>query len=245
MFEFAGLVLLGLITGLIVNYLADVLPIKRTLSRPVCLRCYEPYSWRDYITASKCKKCHSAFSPRWWVILILFTGIPLLFKLLPSDRFDIWVGLLILGYLGVIFIIDLEHRAVLLPTIYAGALLFLVIGIILHGVWRTLLGAAAGYLIMLALHYVGQLFSQWLARRRGQELDEPALGLGDVNFAGVMGLVLGWPGIIAGLVLAILLGGLFSAIYLLISLLTRRYHLFLAIPYAPFMVLAVIFLLFR
>ncbi len=93
--------------------------------------------------------------------------------------------------------------------------------------------------------FFGAFFGQWLAKKRGQELTEPALGFGDVNLAGIIGLGLGWPGVIAGLFLAILLGGVVSILYLAYTLLTRRYRPFLAIPYAPFLILALVFLLFR
>jgi leader peptidase (prepilin peptidase)/N-methyltransferase len=97
---------------------------------------------------------------------------------------------------------------------------------------------------MLLLYYFGDLFARWLARRRGQTLDEVALGFGDVNLSGVLGLMLGWPGIIVGLILAIFLGGIFSLLYLLGKIITRRYRTFMAIPYGPFLVASAILLLF-
>jgi leader peptidase (prepilin peptidase)/N-methyltransferase len=75
-------------------------------------------------------------------------------------------------------------------------------------------------------------------------LSEVALGFGDVNLAGVMGLLLGWPGIVLGLVLAIFLGGFVSLIYIVIMLITRRYKTFAAIPYGPFLVLGGVILIY-
>ncbi len=79
----------------------------------------------------------------------------------------------------------------------------------------------------------------------GRDLEEPedALGFGDVNLGGVIGLLLGWPGIIAGLVFAILLAGGFSLVYLLIKLLRREYRPSLAIPYGPFLAASAAWLL--
>jgi len=59
-----------------------------------------------------------------------------------------------------------------------------------------------------------------------------------------MGLLLGWPGIVLGLVLAILLGGAVSLIYIVGMLITRRYRTFAAIPYGPFLVLSGVILIF-
>ena len=84
-----------------------------------------------------------------------------------------------------------------------------------------------------------------MARMRGQSEVGVALGFGDVTLAGVLGLILGWPGIMAGLLLAILLGGLVSGIYLIVLVILKRYQLFSAIPYAPFLVLSTIILLYR
>ena len=80
---------------------------------------------------------------------------------------------------------------------------------------------------------------------RNKETDEEALGFGDVALSGVLGLFLGWPGIIAGLVLAILLGGAGSLIVLIYSLVRRRYHAFMVIPYGPFLIIAAVVLIFR
>ena len=108
----------------------------------------------------------------------------------------------------------------------------------------TLLGGAAGYGIMLGLYWFGDVFARWLARRRGEELTEVALGYGDVNLAGILGLLLGWPGIVGGLLLAIIIGGVVSMVYLLLMVILRRYHSFMAIPYGPFMVISAVLLLY-
>jgi prepilin signal peptidase PulO-like enzyme (type II secretory pathway) len=57
--------------------------------------------------------------------------------------------------------------------------------------------------------------------------------------------MMGWPGITAGLILAILLAGMASAVYLLIQIIAHRYKVFSSIPYAPFLVLGSAILLFR
>lgn len=238
-------VFFGLFAGMLVNYIADVLPLTRSLVRPVCVHCQKKLTWTHYLLDLKCEHCQQSYSIRRWVVLALFAALAFVLEIFPPERFNYWVGMGILVYLAVIFVIDLEYKAILLPTVWAGAALFMILGVILHGFLPTIFGGVIGFLLMFGLHYLGHHFSQWLAKRRDQELSEPALGFGDVNFAGVIGLVLGWPGIVAGLVLAIILGGLFSVIYIVFAMITRRYRLFLAIPYAPFMVLATVYLLFH
>jgi len=126
----------------------------------------------------------------------------------------------------------------------AGVVIGTIIGIILHGFQRTILGGIAGFVIMLSLYYLGK----WLIRLRMKAKNsysiEEALGFGDVNFSGVLGLLLGWPGIIAGLIITILAAGIVSFIYLCIMLSTKRYHTNLAIPYGPFLALSAVILLY-
>jgi leader peptidase (prepilin peptidase)/N-methyltransferase len=74
--------------------------------------------------------------------------------------------------------------------------------------------------------------------------DEVALGFGDVNFAGILGLLLGWPGISAGLLFTVLAGGLISLLIILGMLITKKYKAFTAIPYAPFLILSAFYLLY-
>lgn len=236
---------LGFIAGWAINYAADVLPITRRFSRPTCVQCSHPTAWQDYILFKSCPECGRRVLLRRFVVLFLCTLGTVYFWINPSTRLGFAAGWVTAAYFLLVFIIDVEYRLVLHPTSIAGAAVGLGVGTWLHGFWTTLLGGLAGFGIMLALYYLGELFARWMARRRGQELDEVALGFGDVNLSGILGLFLGWPGIIAGLVLAILLGGLFSILYLGYHLIKRSYQPFTAVPYAPFLILGAAYLLYR
>ncbi len=192
----------------------------------------------------RCSKCHKVRSIRTWAVLTFFLVAISYLWFRPSMHLGFLVGTVLLIFFGVVFVIDVEYRLVLHQVSIAGALLGLAIGIWLHGLWITIIGGAVGFGFMLALYYLGDVFSRWMARRRGQSIDEVALGFGDVNLAGIIGLLLGWPGIILGLVSAILLGGLVSLIYILFLLISRNYKPFAAIPYAPFLVFGASFFLY-
>ena len=75
-------------------------------------------------------------------------------------------------------------------------------------------------------------------------MDDVALGFGDVNLSGVLGLMLGWPLVFVGLVVAVLLGGFVSMIYIIIKLITRKYNAFMALPYGPFLVVGAVILIY-
>jgi leader peptidase (prepilin peptidase) / N-methyltransferase len=236
---------LGLLLGFIVNYFCDVLPVTRKIGKPVCVHCQESLSWKAYFFSTRCTECKEKYSIRRYVVLFIFPAIISWIWIFPPERFTIGMGIILLTYSAVIFVIDLENKAILLPTIWVGLGIFLILGIQLHGFTSTIIGGSVGFLIMLALHYSGHIYAQWLAKKRKEILDEPALGMGDVNLSGVIGLGLGWPGVMAGLFIAIMLGGIASLIYLVISKLSKSFKIFQAIPYAPFLVLSVLYLLFR
>lgn len=244
-FTLIGAILLGWILGQGINYLSDVLPATRRFSRPVCSRCGEARSWRGYLTWQGCENCGAARSWRSWAVQVVSVAVALWMWAAPSPRLGFWVSLGLFFYFGVVAVIDLEYRLILHPVSLVGMLVGGSIGIYLHGILPTLIGGAAGFGIMLALYYLGEVFAKWMAHRRGETVEEVALGFGDVNLSGVLGLLLGWPGIVAGLLVAILIGGAVSLLFILSLLFTRRYRPLMAIPYAPFLILGAIVLLFR
>jgi len=130
------------------------------------------------------------------------------------------------------------------PVSLAGAVVGLLIGMARNGWWETLLGGATGYALMWILYNLGELIMRGMAKMRGQTLDDVALGFGDVNLSGVLGLMLGWPLILPGLLLSILIGGVVSLIYLIVMVATKRYQLFMALPYGPFLIAGAFLLLF-
>jgi prepilin signal peptidase PulO-like enzyme (type II secretory pathway) len=240
-----SITLLGLITGLAINYLADVLPITRRFSQPACIDCQEPAAWQDYILFHRCRNCGKPAGLRKYFILIYCTAGTLILWLYPPAKIGFAVGWLLAAYLTLVAVIDLEHKLVLHPVSVAGAVICTGIGIWRHGILMTVLGGLAGFGFMLGLFYLGALFARWMAKAKGEETDEVALGFGDVILSGVLGLLLGWPGITGGLVLAILIGGLVSIGYLAVRMVTKSYQPFMAIPYAPFLVLGAAFLMFK
>ena len=237
--------LLGWLGGILVNYLADILPTSRRLVSPVCVYCFEPQLiWNYLLWPKRCPDCQHHRPWRVWVVEAMFVVISIWLWQSPPERMGYVLGLILFLYFGVVVVIDMEHRLILHPVSLAGGVLCFGVGWLLHGIPATLIGGVAGFLIMLVLHLFGDLFARWLARRRGEILTEVALGFGDVNLSGVLGFLLGWPGIIVGLLLAILLGGFISLIYILAMLVTRRYRTFVAIPYGPFLVASGIILIF-
>ncbi len=152
------------------------------------------------------------------------------------------------GYLPALFItavfllitiIDVEHRLILHVVSLPSILLVGAIGA-LHpsiGPLKTLLGGVAGFGATFALFLLGAVFARWVADRRDQPLEEVAFGFGDVTLGTLIGVAVGWPGVVLALTIGVLAAGVFSLAYLLWMLVRGRYQPYLPIPYGPFLIL--------
>lgn len=237
-------IMLGWIAGWLVNYLTDVLPITRRFSQPTCPNCHTSFPWKDYLLLGNCRTCGHPRGARTLAVQASLTVVAALLWIFQHQYlpFPFPLALLLIVYLAIVMVIDLEHRLVLHPISLFGALLGLGIGWYLRGLVPTLEGGVAGFGIMWVFYYAGEWYVRWMARRRGISPDEIALGFGDVNLSGILGLLLGWPRILGGLLLAIVVGGVVSLGIILVTLALKKYQAFKAIPYAPFLVLSALLL---
>ncbi len=238
--------ILGWVAALLVNYLADVLPATRQLTSPACKYCAAKIVWIDYLILKPCPACKQQRSKRTWGTLIIGIAVTVFMWISPPVDLGFWLGYTLLIYFAVVFVIDLEYRLVLHPVSYFGIALGLLVGTNLHGIKETLFGGILGFGIMFSLYYLGILFARWMSKRRGETVIEEgdALGFGDVNLAGVLGLILGVKLIWIGILFAILAGGAVSLLLILGMLAFKRYEAFAAIPYAPFLILSAIYILY-
>ena len=236
---------LGFLVGILLNHFSDTLPISRKIfQKPQCEKCGQTFDFYNYITLSRCQNCRSFPKlRRYLVMLFAMISIPLIY-FFPPIYIEWVLAMIIFTYLGLVFIIDFEHRLILHPVSFVGGVIFLIMGIFLNGWKITIFGFLAGFGIMYALYLLGILFGKFMAKRRGQEIDEIALGFGDVTLSTILGLLLGWPRIGVTLFFAIILGGVFSGLFLFFSVITRRYKAFTAIPYAPFIIISGIILIY-
>lgn len=251
----AGLIVIfGVLAAWIVNYFADTLPVKRKLSKPCCQHCLKEKNWKDYLLLKKCAMCGNPLNTRTYLVYGLIpAGLLLLWQfpnkigttsLIQDPVYDLLLKGILFVFFILVCVIDLEYRAVLIPIVIFGIVYGAIFGVIYHGWINTIWGFAAGFGIMLVLYLLGVLFVKMLNRKRAEKLDEDALGFGDVNLSGVLGLVMGYPGIIAGLFLGIIIGGLGSLVYLAVARLGGTYKLFTPLPYAPFLIAGAAVLLF-
>ena len=237
--------LLGVVAGMLVNYLADYLPTDRKFVFPYCQSCGKPYDWPKYLLwPRRCPHCGHSRGWRTWIVELCYVLALIYLWEYPTPGLNHILGVGLLIYFGLVIIIDLEHRLILHPVSAFGALIGLVAGSWLHGVQATLLGGLFGLAVMFLLYLGGAWFVRVFSRWRNYAHVDEALGFGDVLLSGVLGLILGWPGIVLGLVVTILLAGGVSMILLIKMLILRRYQPNLTIAYGPFLIASAILLIF-
>ena len=239
-----GLAVLGWLLGCVINYFSDQLPLTRDAWPVECAEGLRQRSAIDYLLARPYQSCGGRRSMRAWVVQVLAIVVILATWFYPSARIDFWAGLVMLTYFGVVAVIDIEHRLILYVESAAGAVIGLGIGTLLHGIVPTLLGGLAGLLMMGGLYLLGAALARLFGKLRGQPIEEDALGFGDIMLSAVLGLILGWPGIAAGLFYTIFIAGGFSLLILLVQVLRRKYEPFAPVAYGPYLLLAAVLLLY-
>jgi leader peptidase (prepilin peptidase)/N-methyltransferase len=176
----------GLIVGSFLNVVAYRLPRRESLvtpgSRcPGCGTAIKPYDNLPVVgwlmLRGRCRACGEQISPRYLVVELLTGVLAVAVVLVKHSAYDIVLGLVLVGILVPIALIDLEHRVIPNKITAPAALGAVAIGLALnssHVPEQLIAGAAAG----------GFLLAFALAYPRG-------MGMGDVKLAAVLGLYLG------------------------------------------------------
>lgn len=248
------LAIVGILTGGIVNVLADDLPQRQPVRRPH----YPdgaprtPLAWLGliaFLTGRRRSPEGAALSWRHPVVeMVTGLAFALLAAAYPLDGQRLFY-LLFLAILLLITVIDLEHRLILFVVIVPACALAIVESILLPvpppELGDALLGGLLGFGVFFLMFLGGIGFSALVAALRGEELPEVAFGFGDVLLATLSGLLLGWQAFIFAMILTIFLGAAGAVLFLISRFLVRgRYTLFTALPYGPYIVLGTIIMLF-
>lgn len=251
--------LLGLLVGVLINLAADQLPRwRRVRRRPFCSYCDQPRPWWAWsgtlaylLFRPQCEHCGAPIS---WRHPLVEVGTAALFAFLWQRYAGGEQAILLLLYtvytaiLILILVIDLEHKLILNVVIYPAWLLAL-LGSLIHpypNFYRfALLGGVLGFGFLFLIYLLGKLFVRVMGRMRGKPINAVAFGFGDVRLGGFLGLVLGFPQVLTGILYGIFLGGIISLLYWFVqAVILRRYSLFTAIPYGPFLIVGASVVLF-
>jgi leader peptidase (prepilin peptidase)/N-methyltransferase len=251
--------LVGFLIGIFLNYCADQLPRWRSLRRaPFCPHCDQPrpiWAWVGTLAYLRFKPdCAHCGAPISWRHPIVEVGTALLYAFLwytyalPGEWVVLVLYTLYSTILVLVLVIDLEHRLILNVVMYPAWALALIGSFFFPEpsfYIRALVGFAVGFGFLWLVYQGGVLFVKLLSKRRGKDINAVAFGFGDVRLGGFMGLVLGFPDVLSAIIVAILLGGLFSLVYIVVQgLILRRYSMFTAVAYGPFLIIATVIYMF-
>lgn len=238
-FDSIFIFLFGLIIGSFLNAVIYRLKFGGSIicGRSKCPHCQHILGFLDLFPVlsfiflrGRCKYCHKRISVQYPLVEFLTA---LLFILVYNFQFSIFnyrdlfyflYVLFIICCLIVIFVYDLKHFLILDKVLIFAAIFSVIFQIILFILdrnifhfWSLLYGLLIIGCFLGALHFLSR--GKWL-------------GLGDVKFGLLMALWLGSPKVVVALFFAFVIGGIFSAILLVL----RKKKLKSQIPFGPFLV---------
>ena len=231
---FAGV--FGATIGSFLNVVAYRLPRHESLIRPGsrcpgCGTAIKPYDNLPVIgwllLRGRCRGCRTAISPRYPLVEATTAALAVAVVLTRHSAAEIALGLVLVGVLVPIALIDLDHRIIPNKITLPAAVAAVVIGaaLNLNGVPEQLIAGAGagGFLLFFVLAYP-----------RG-------MGMGDVKLAAVLGLFLGRSvavGMLAGVLLGTVVG---AAVMARVGVEKGRKT---AVPFGPFLAIGGLVALF-
>lgn len=248
--------LTGVLSGMLINLLADTLPTRRRMHRPSCRMCGDersPWTWSGLLALAtgrrKCQNCGALLSTRHVIVELVTPALFVFCWVRTGPTVTTLLNVLYGAILVLIVATDMEHRLIL-HVVSLPAIALALVGAFLNPVFdtpkRSLLGGAFGLVGSLLLYLLGVLFSLLVAKSRGEPLPGPAFGFGDVTLSTFLGLIVGVPDIIFAFVIGICAGFAVALVYLVVrGLVARDHEMFTAfIPYGPFLILGGAVMLF-
>ena len=268
MFFVVVLFFFGLCVGSFLNVLIERLPKGEGIvrGRSYCPKCGHALAWCDLVPLlsfvllkGRCRYCGQKIS--WQYPLVeLATGL-----LFASSIYDLRVTVYVLlstVFLLPIFVIDLKHGIIPDKIVFPAILTFSIIRIIeviyrIFSLYRNLKGDIGGlgpYLLQtdffknhaflelrpLLLTLVGSLVLYFLFFFLHRIFKGRAMGGGDVKLALLVGLIAGWPNMIAAVFLSFLTGAMVSVILMVL----KKKSFGETVPFGPFLVLGTYMALF-
>ena len=253
--------LAGILLGGLVNALADNLPQGRMLARPRYSNgaARPPVAWLGLSAFLFDRRLPPGegkpgdgqkLSWRYPLVELALAGL-----LLAADRAAAESAQAALGqqalwqaYVCVfvlLTIVDIEHKRILLPPILAASLLALIDAAAFPqhppGLPSSLAGGVVGGGVFWLAYAGGQVYGRIRGRRRALPT---AFGTGDIYVMAMGGLLVGFPDVLAAIVLAVCLGGAGALAYLLGARRRgEREGRFAALPYAPYILAATYFVM--
>ncbi len=235
-FMYIFVFLFGISVGSFLNVVIWRLPREESLAMPPshCPKCGNSLRWYHNIPVlsftflgGKCAFCKTRISWR-YPIIEMINGLGWMLCLLvlgPSVEFA--VGILLFSCLLAIFMIDVDHM--IIPDSLNVAILLIGFGSAWFrfgsmGFVRATIGVAGGFLIFLAIGYIGEK----IFRRE-------ALGGGDVKMLGALGSIIGLMGVLETIFISAFVGVIGGVILIYMNRVDKRERM---LPYGPYIAVA-------
>lgn len=254
--------ILGLCIGSFLNVCIYRLPKQISLIKPAsfCPRCNTPIKWYDnvpllsYVLLSgRCRSCKETISLR-YPLVELITGLVFFFLYIKLGfGLELFKYIFLFCLFIIISFIDIDYFSIPVYLCFIGimgGLIFsLVESLAMLGAGGDLerlplFAAFKGLVFVMGWTYLFKLFSDvflniylYLRKKDSIEGEKEALGLGDVDFMGLVGVFFG---IKAG-VLVFFIAPFLGIVYSVYALIFKKSHL---IPYLPYLSSAAIIVFF-
>jgi leader peptidase (prepilin peptidase)/N-methyltransferase len=230
------LALYGLLLGSFFNVVGLRIPNKESIAAPrsACPGCHHTLTAGELIPVvsyllqgGKCRKCKARISPLYpfveMMTAILFTISPLLVEWSK----ELVIALTLISLFMIIFVSDIKYMIIPDKVLLFFAGLFLIerIFIPLSPWWDSLIGAAAGFFLLLAIAF--------LSKGRG-------MGGGDIKLFAVLGLALGWKLVLLSFFLSCLVGSVIGVAAILTGKVKRKQPM----PFGPSIMAGTLFAYF-
>jgi len=214
--------LLGLAAGSFLNCLIYRLETGGNFlkGRSFCPHCKHTLNWQDLIPIlsfvflrGRCRYCQKKISIQ-YPLLELFTGMIFVLVLWHFGLgFGLIFGFFISSLLIIIFVYDLKHYIIPDSIVFTAIIIAAIFNFKLLN-FASALGAAGFFLIIVLVSR-----GKWM-------------GVGDIKLAFLMGLMLGFPGILVALFLAFSVGAIIGTGLMIFGKKTIKSE----VPFGPFLV---------
>lgn len=238
--------ILGLIIGSFLNAVVYRLnAVESLLERSHCPHCKKTVRWFDNVPllsfillSAKCRDCGEKIS--WQYPLVeLTTGV--MFALIGSYFFNVemvasWMPtifyLVIFSILLVIFVYDLKYMEIPMLVLWIGVAL--ATAYLVFADWQSFSSAVHYIDLQLVSGLIGGAVAFGFFFALSFYSKETWMGYGDAYLGLLVGMIVGWPTILATLMLAFVIGATVSVGLIIFSKKTMKSQ----VPFAPFLVSA-------
>ena len=259
---------LGSCAGSFLNVCIHRLPKEESLVFPgsFCPKCKTPIKWYDnvpilsfFLLRGRCRKCSEKISLRYPLVELITATLFLVLYLKLGLTIELAKYIFLFSLLVVISFIDIDYHAIPVHLCFIGIIVGLLFSLwptlklFKAGVfdlevlpfYRALKGLFFGFGFTYAFKFFGDIGIDFYLKLRKQESiegEKESLGLGDVDFMGMIGVFLGVNSLVSGfivwdVVLVFFLAPFIALLYSIFAIIFKKSHL---IPYLPYLSLATV-----